>query len=89
MKRTKLMLGVAALSAALLGTGYAAMTDVLQINSTVNTAKFDVNFNGNKLTVGKTGEGLKEDGSNDKYEVKKAEATTGDEIGRASCRERV
>ena len=53
MKRTKLMLGVAAISAALLGTGYAAMTDVLTIGGTVNTANFDVNFKDNgELKVG-------------------------------------
>ena len=49
MKRTKLMLGVATLSAALLGTGYAAMTDVLTIGGTVNTADFDVDFEGTEM----------------------------------------
>ena len=43
------MLGVAALSAALLGTGYAAMTDVLTIGGTVNTANFDVDFEGETM----------------------------------------
>ena len=44
MKRMKLMLGVVTLSIALLGTGYAAMTDTLAINGTVKTANFDVDF---------------------------------------------
>ena len=44
MKKAKLMLGVVALSAVLLGTGYAVMTDVITINGTVNTANFDVDF---------------------------------------------
>ena len=46
MKRAKLMLGVAALSAALLGTGYAAMTDTVNIGGTVSTANFCVQFKG-------------------------------------------
>lgn len=38
------MLGVTALSAALLGTGYAAMTDTVNIGGTVSTANFCVQF---------------------------------------------
>lgn len=44
MKKAKLMLGVTALSAALLGTGYAAMTDTVNIGGTVSTANFCVQF---------------------------------------------
>ena len=44
MKRTKLMLGVAAISAALLGTGYAALTDSLLIQGRVTTADLCVQF---------------------------------------------
>ena len=40
------MLGVTALSAALLGTGYAAMTDTVKIGGTVSTANFCVQFKG-------------------------------------------
>ena len=51
MKRTKLMLGVVALSAALLGTGYAAMTDVLTLDGTASTASFDVDYTEGQLKV--------------------------------------
>ena len=44
MKKVKLMLGVTALSAALLGTGYAAMTDTVNIGGKVSTANFCVQF---------------------------------------------
>ena len=44
MKKAKLMLGVTALSAALLGTGYAAMTDTVNIGGKVSTANFCVQF---------------------------------------------
>ena len=46
MKKTKLMLGVAALSAALLGTGYAAMTDSILLQGKVTTADLCVQFAG-------------------------------------------
>ena len=45
------MLGIAALSAALLGTGYAAMTDTLTIGGDVNTANFCVQFKGEPTPV--------------------------------------
>lgn len=46
MKRTKLLLGVGTLALALLGTGYAAMTDTLTIGGKVDTANFCVQFQG-------------------------------------------
>lgn len=45
------MLGVTALSAALLGTGYAAMTDTVKIGGTVSTANFCVQFKGEPTLV--------------------------------------
>ena len=42
MKRTKLLLGSAILSIALLGTGYAYWTDALTIDSTVKSGNFDI-----------------------------------------------
>ena len=51
MKKAKLMLGVTALSAALLGTGYAAMTDTVKIGGTVSTANFCVQFKGEPTLV--------------------------------------
>ncbi|MHC1746885.1 MAG: hypothetical protein AB9856_00675 [Cellulosilyticaceae bacterium] len=42
MKKTKLLLGSAVLSVALLGTGYAYWTDSLTVNTTVDTAEFSV-----------------------------------------------
>ena len=51
MKKAKLMLGVTALSAALLGTGYAAMTDTVNIGGTVSTANFCVQFKGEPSAV--------------------------------------
>lgn len=44
MKRTKLMVGVLALSASLLGTGYAAFKDQVKIGGAVSTAEFCVQF---------------------------------------------
>ncbi|MHC1746884.1 MAG: SipW-dependent-type signal peptide-containing protein [Cellulosilyticaceae bacterium] len=42
MRKTKLLLGSAILSVALLGTGYAYWTDALTVNTTIKTGEFNV-----------------------------------------------
>lgn len=44
MKKTKFILGTMVLSLGLLGTGYAYWTDSLQVNTTVETGKFNLEF---------------------------------------------
>lgn len=44
MKKTRIMIILLSLSMIFLGVGYAAWTDSLTINSTVQTGKLDVNF---------------------------------------------
>ncbi len=51
MKRTKLMAGTLVLATALLGTGYAAWTDVLEVNATVSTGTLDVKFDSVTATI--------------------------------------
>lgn len=50
MKRSKFMIGALVLSMGLLGTGYAYWTDALQVNTTVNTGKLDVNVTKGDMT---------------------------------------
>ena len=52
MRKTKLLLGSAILSVALLGTGYAYWTDALTVNTTVGTGNFEVTMQ--NPTTGKT-----------------------------------
>ena len=44
MKNTKFLVGALVLSMGVLGVGYAAWADVLTINTTVDTASFDMDF---------------------------------------------
>ncbi len=59
MKRSKFMIGALVLSMGLLGTGYAYWTDALQVNTTVNTGKFDMEF-----VAGSESVNASEDGKN-------------------------
>lgn len=53
------MIGALVLSMGLLGTGYAYWTDALQVNTTVNTGKFDMEF-----VAGSESVNASEDGKN-------------------------
>lgn len=48
MKKAKLMMGVLIASMALLGTGYAAWSETLTVESTVNTGKLDIEILGQR-----------------------------------------
>ncbi len=78
MKRSKFMIGALVLSMGLLGTGYAYWTDTLQVNTTVNTGKFDMEFVADSESV----KAIEEDGKNyvGKYKVtgEKVEKITDD-----------
>lgn len=58
MKKSKFLVGTLVLVAALMGTGYAAWTDVLGVNATVSTGEFTVAFTG--AAVQKTGNAAKD-----------------------------
>lgn len=59
MKKSKFLLGTLVLATALMGTGYAAWTDVLGVYGTVKTGQFNVEFiddDEQKLTAGIKGQ---------------------------------